>query len=647
MTQHGSWADRGRTTRATAARKAGPAALAAIGGVVLLAGVLAGAPGPDRAAAGGPNGPCFANVGAAWGVADLHTFRAHAVDLDGDGWPDLVLQKLGDPHDRKSVVVLMNRRDPRHADDRVFVDATAESNLLCNRRADDSGRMVSALVFADVNNDGFVDCFSGAYCNFRQWKIDEKTHEPALDADGKPVFTEADHGDRNEILLNDGRGHFTLVKDSGVNLEPATTCAAAFVDIDNDGCVDLFVGNWYSNYGNTIDCYPNRLYRGRGDGTFEDVSEKSGILPHGPPGARDGPRPTYGVSHTDWNNDGRQDILVCAYGRQWNQLWRNNGDGTFTDVARETAFDGDEDRSGKYPPAAGRPDEPPYRANGNTFDAAVCDFDGDGNLDVFLSEITHWWAGPSSDRSCLLVNSGPKGAKVPTAGDGDVHPYAFVRDTKRGIDRVHAAPDWNQGDLFSGWLDVDNDGLPDLLVGSSDYPDEQILRLFRQTPDHRFVDSTDRLGLTWRSPTLFSIADFDRDGAADLIVGNNHMRLTEEQQKALPLTTAILRNQVGGENHWLNLLLSGRGRGGANVSAIGARVTVSCGGVRQTREVYGGQGHAGHQDAFDLRFGLGAATKVDLLEVRWPNAAGSIEKFTNVKANRFLRLTEGEGKLRE
>ena len=398
--------------------------------------------------------------------------------------------------------------------------------------------------------------------------------------------------------------------------------------MDRDGLLDLFTGAWYEAYGLSMACYPDRLFLGRGDGQFKDVSAKAGLLKTSRKGTRAAHRPTYGVAHTDWDNDGDQDILVCAYGRQWNLLWRNNGDGTFTDVAADTGFDGDEDRSGQYPAMVRRPTESPFRSNGNTFDAAVADFDNDGDMDVFLAEICHFWAGPASDRSCLLVNQGPDGK------------YKFSRE-RRGIERKHKDDRWNEGDIHAGWLDFDNDGLLDLLLASSDYPDDQFLRLFQQKPDHTFQDVTRQAGFDLRNPTQISLADFDRDGDVDILVGTTNMRLNKEQREGRNLNVRLFRNEAGKKQHWIALRLEGGGAGKANRSAIGARVRVTTGKTTQSREIYGGQGHCGHQDDHTLVFGLGKHTGADAITVQWPDKKGSVQTFKNVKADRYYRIRQG------
>src|SRR5262245_18110500 len=547
------------------------------------------------------------------GLPDGEAGRCVAVDLDGDGDADLVTGA--------GKRVFRNDR----ADGKArFTDVTAESGLA----AKEGSRGADVLAWGDVNGDGSVDCFYGR----------NRDSAPAT----KDATERADDGLRSEIRLNDGRGRFTTKPDSGVDVQAGqseTTCAATFVDVDRDGALDLYVGNWYVAYGKTRDGVPSRLYLGRGDGTFRDVTEAAGMLGRGEPGHRDSRRPVYGVTHADIDDDGDEDLLVCAYGRQWNVLWRNDGVGLdgvphFTDIAETTAFDGDEERNGVYPKEAREhprlkdlEDEKPFRSNGNTFDAAVGDFDDDGDLDVFTGEITHSWAGPSSDRSALLEN-----ARTPVD-------FRFVRQ-ERGIVRVHEGPKWNQGDLYAGWWDVGSDGTLDLFLASGEYPDEQRLRVFRQRPDHEFEEATKPLGVDWRNCAQPTLADFDRDGAVDLCLGNSFHRLSAEQTKGRALRLALYLQRAPRAS-WIRLSLEGKGAGAANRSAIGARVRAKVGGRVLTREVLGARGHAGHHDEAALTIGLGAAESADWVEVRWPDRSGTIQRFERVAGRRAYRLVQG------
>lgn len=536
------------------------------------------------------DGPRYVDVAQDKGLAPGDAHRNVFADLDGDGWPDAVI------HNERAY---RNVADPRGG--RRFVPFATG---LAEARPD-------LLLFADLDDDGDQDALVS-------WRVDPS----------KPGWQ--DTGRRSQVRLLDyafsqADGTATITSRATCTLPPEPLTCAAFLDYDLDGRLDLVTAGDYLEGGLPLEAYPVRLHRGLGDGRFDDVTDAAGLTLRREAGHEDSRRPVYGLSTSDVDGDGWPDILVCAYGRQRNLLYLNRGDGTFVDAGPASGFAGDDDTSGTYPESTkrffqerygqAREDEQPFRANGNTFDAPVIDVDGDGDLDVFLAEITHAWAGPSSDRSALLENLGGQGAALRFRRHPDAMP------------RRHEEPSWNQGDLYAGWTDADLDGRPDLLLSSGDYPDDQRLRLFRQTGPLTFADVTAAAGIDVDNAAQLSLADYDRDGDQDVLNGYTNMRLPAERQQGRVLRPVLLENRTPrAGRRWLSLRLVGRGAaaGGANHDAIGARVVVVSGDLRQTREVTGGIGHAGHQDSRELCFGLGARPRVDRVVVRWPTRAGTV-----------------------
>lgn len=174
-----------------------------------------------------------------------------------------------------------------------------------------------------------------------------------------------------------------------------------------------------------------------------------------------------------------------------------------------------------------------------------------------------------------------------------------------------------------------------MVIGASNYPDDQHLLLYHQELGGRFEEWTDKLGFRYVNAGGISFADVFRDGATGILVGTNNVNFSPDQAAKHDLSIRLYRNITPAKlgNHFLNIRLSGQ--------AIGARARVWTGEHRQTLEVYGGHGHAGHRDDDDLRFGLGKARKADKVEIRWPDAKNTTQVFQNVQADRFYRLSKG------
>ena len=572
--------------------------------------------------------------------------RISSADLNGDGFPDLVVHKVGSNNrddakaGKRYKYVLLN---VAAGAGRAFSDVTDSSGFTAIR-AGGSGRAAHFAIFADVNNDGQMDVFSGT------------------NVDANPAAKVPDPGDRSEVLLGDGKGGFKLAAASDVShKEKYSTHAASFLDYDRDGKIDLFVGFSYEIYG-YLYANQDRLYKGNGDGTFKDVTKELGLLlKRGHVDTKafengDNCKPTWGVTACDVDGDGDTDLVTSSYGRQFNMLWRNDGT-KFVEVGRSSGASGDKNvdysdnemykcycknnpskctaaapmiSCGSTSWSAGR-DDLAWRNNGNTFTTVCGDIDNDGDMDLYSAEIRHWWAGQSSDPSQLLLNSGKS-------------PLSFTRPgaKKLGLDRAHVGVSWNEGDISAAMFDFDNDGLQDLMVMDSDYPDTRT-RLFRQKPDHTFEELATKAGIAHKRGQEVTVADFDGDGDLDVALGTSTMRAGSTGPKTQQVH--LYHNEVGSHANWLRVRLTGEGAGGANRAAIGAWVKVTAGGVTQLREVGGGYGHFGLQNDLVLHFGLGQSCTVDKLEVRWPDKTNSTHTFTGVKAGYVVQIDQATGGL--
>jgi len=397
---------------------------------------------------------------------------------------------------------------------------------------------------------------------------------------------------------------------SGIKYETYQT-GSGWGDYDQDGFCDLFIArgeNWPD--GDPI-YYPNTLYHNNGDGTFTNVTAQAGV--------DESSSPTYsrGVEWGDYNNDGLLDLYISNYRQLPNYLYENNGDGTFTDVAPSKGVADCSPREG------GNLD--PYNRPGHSVGSIWGDYDNDGDLDLWVTNLNHKDA-RTSDDSLLYQNSG--------APD---FTFTNVRDESGIAYKPYVAP--NEGDeLMVGcaWGDYDNDGFLDLFVPQIyDEPDYAYSFFYHNEGDGTFTEVSDETGVRVWDTYAGCFCDYDNDGDLDLLT-NGKGEATPGYKKELHL----YRND-GTPNHWLKVQLNGSD---SNRAAIGARVTIELGtgsnqDIRtQMREVEGGMGCHGMQNSIPVEFGLGDYDGKVKVIVRWPN--GLLESRSNILTDRLVRFTE-------
>jgi hypothetical protein len=416
---------------------------------------------------------------------------------------------------------------------------------------------------------------------------------------------------QNRMFRNTGRSAFAdVTKASGlVDARVRWGTGCAFLDADRDGFLDLFVANYIDldlktaptpesglcRYkGVAVACGPpglkggkNALYRNRGDGTFADVSDASGIT------AASG---TYGLGVTtlDFDNDGWTDLYV-ANDSNPSALYRNRSDGTFEDIGVRAGCAYSQD--GK--PQAG-------------MGVGIGDYDRNGWMDIVKTNF-------AGDTSSLYANTGRGRCEDRTFESG------------LGVNTRWLG--WG-----AGFADFDNDGWLDIfLTNGHVYPEvrgikgeagyEQRKVVYRNVGG-RFEDVTLRLGAPATTPKAgrgTAFGDLDDNGTVDVVVNNVHD------------TPDVWLTSTSRPRHWLVLRLVGTR---SNRSAIGARVRVVTGEVTQIREVHGGGSYLSQNDR-RVHVGLGEARTVDRVEVRWPN--GLEEAWTGIEVDRLVTLREGEG----
>jgi enediyne biosynthesis protein E4 len=468
-------------------------------------------------------------------------------------------------------------------------------------------RSARSELWRNVGNGTFVDVTDKAGVGYPGWGMGAVAAD--FDNDGWDDLYVTCYGP-NRLYRNAGDGTFSDVTARAGVGDPRWSAGAAFADYDGDGWLDLFVANYVDVrldalpafgkgkfcefHGIPVQCGPrglsgsgDSLYRNRGDSTFEDVSTRAQVAD---PGGRFG----MGVAWSDFDGDGRPDLYV-ANDTGPNFLYKNNGNGTFVDVALQSGTALSED--GKEQGSMG---------------VAVGDYDHSGGWSILVTNF--------SDEYNALYRQG-KGFQFT-----DV---SFASQTARA-----SIPLVGWGAHF---LDYDNDGWLDLLVVNGHvYPQVERARpaaryaqgklLYRNNQNGTFAESTSTAGSALHEPSVSrgsATGDLDNDGDVDVVINN------------LDGVPTLLRNDGGNRRNFLVVDLEGRT---VNRSAVGAVVTVSAGDLVQRAERRAGDSYLSHSD-MRLHFGLGTRTKVDSIEIRWPN--GTIQRFRDLPANTFVKIVEG------
>ncbi len=495
----------------------------------------------------------------------------------------------------------------------------------------------AGCAFLDYDNDGWMDIYlvnsgrcdfyeptqplrNALYRNNRDGTFTDVTEKAGVAAggygqgvavgdynsDGFPDLYVTQYG-KSILYRNNGDGTFTDVTEHAGVAAPGWSSSAVWFDYDNDGRLDLFVCQFVEfskaknlpcvTYNNRPGyCVPrfykptaSRLFHNNGDGTFSDVSASLGI------GAHSGK--AWGVVAGDLNNDGRLDLFV-SNDTTPNFLFMNRGGGRFeeTGALAGVAFS----QTGRA-------------RSGMGVDAA--DMNQDGWLDLFVANIDH-------ERYSLYQNNHDE------TFDDQAEPMGIAAATH----------------LMSGWglkfFDYDNDGNLDLIVANGN-PDDQIETIAKDVTYREPLllfhgDGKGLRNVSGESGPIFTrnlsarglaIGDFDNDGGVDVLIAVND---------AAPL---LLHNRSARGRHWLGLRLVGTQ---SNRDAVGARVHWQAGDLKGTRTKVGGGSYLSSHDP-RLVLGIGARTRIDWLEVQWPQPGGRAERFTDLPIDKYITIVEGKG----
>ena len=496
----------------------------------------------------------------------------------------------------------------------------------------------AGCAFLDYDNDGWMDMY--------------------LVNSGQCDFFNPDPSLRNALYRNNRDGTFTDVTEKAGVPGGGYGMGVAVGDYNGDGFPDLYV----TQYGRSI------LYRNNGDGTFTDVTEKAGVA---------APGWASSAVWIDYDNDGRLDLFVCRFvdfnksknkwcgDRAKNQRWyciprvyepapcwlfHNNGDGTFSDVSKESGI---------------------AKSLGKAWGVVACDINNDGWMDLFVANDTvqnFLFANRQGkfEEIGMLAGVGFSSYGRPRSGMGadaadydqdgwvdlfvanvDQEMYSLYHNNKDESFTDVAVPSGigSATHLMSGWglkfLDYDNDGELDLILCNG-HPDDKIdgrvtgvkylepMLLFRNTPSG-LKNVSAQSGSIFSKPLAargLAIGDFDNDGGVDVLVSVND---------GAPV---LLKNNAGAQNNWLGIKLVGKK---SNPDAIGARINYQSGDLKRSRMKVGGGSYLSSHDP-RMVLGLGARRKVDWLEVKWPLPGGTTQRFTELPLNRYITIIEGENK---
>ncbi|MBR58559.1 MAG: hypothetical protein CMH54_11120 [Myxococcales bacterium] len=446
----------------------------------------------------------------------------------------------------------------------IFTDVTAESGL-------NNVSVSGPGVWGDYDNDGCPDLLVFNLSGF----------------EGDGLLRNNCDGTFEDVSVASGISNAQTYNDcNGAGYTHAPTPAAAWLDLDNDGYLDIYLANFncWSNYSYFVD----RIWRNKGDGTFEDWTGLYGFK-----GYNDFPFPSRGANPVDFDQDGDVDLLVHNYVLRPNQFYKNNGDGTFSEKGLALGLGGIESRFQNM-----------YHY-GHTIGAAWGDLDGDGDFDNVQANLAHPRFYDFSDKTQILLNDGTGNF---TDNQGDWSKPAG--DSGLRFQETHSVP------LLA---DFDMDGNLDLVITAT--YDGRPTDFYLGNGDATFELKSYSAGIVLRNGWGVAAADVDLDGDLDLATSGGLYRNRMDETR---------------DYHWVQIRAIGNVS--SNRGAYGATVTVYSGDMQLIRHVQGGTGQ-GCQDSPFLHFGLGDHTDIDSIQVRFPGGE-TVEYMGPIDSDQRLWLFE-------
>ncbi len=484
--------------------------------------------------------PKFKNVTSQVGLSGAKGFRVSISDFNNDNYPDIVVN-----YETNRYFYQYNPSS------KTYTDISASTGVA-------SGKKYNGCISADVDNDGDMDlfCFGPGVC---------------------------------ELLTNNLKQTNRVSYSVSTVLQTSNDIrGAVFCDYNNDGFVDVFMTNYYNS---NLQPISPILLAGKGNGTFTDVSQSAGIN-----GAK---VCGFAVSAFDYDNDNNIDLFAPTYANaatgsidRHSILYRNNGNGTFTQTQSQANYDIFRGHVGQY----------------SSFGTMPRDYDNDGDFD-FAELIVHGDTNQGISpipHSLVVVNEQSK-------FNWTKQYNAF--DARYAIDKEKT----DQRDQYGSWLDMNNDGMADFVMSEA-YRGTNNIYLFAQKTDNTFELVNSSAGDQFFQPSFSTVPyhnvtpiDYDMDGDEDLLVG------------ATDNTLHLLENVTTGSNHWVKIKLDGSQGGKCNASAIGAKVQVITPSKTYTQYIAAGNGQVSPQGPTILHFGLGTETTINAVKIYWPNASKTVE----------------------